>query len=326
MKRMISFLIVCLLALGMIHQANDVAVNKTHNRYYMLKQELARLDEDYDVQIYGSCHAYTSLDPTYLSKTRGLSAYNMANPSEIIPVTYLQMLEQFKDHAPQTVLVEIWGINPYETYIDTETILTSYLPSNIEQLPPSAEKQAVIREFENLDALGENFALAKYKSRLQSFSLTDVDYNYSYELLDALCNTNEDMAYIYREMESRFSGSGYRTLDSTALPDYPAQQATIAPGETLEIEPVILTYIDKIIALCDDYDVELIFYRAPYRSTANELRKANYLADYLAERSVPFFDLEKELTWDYTTDFNDYEHLSQAGATKATAFLCEKIS
>lgn len=326
MKRMISFLIVCLLALGIIAQANDVVVDKSYNRYYMLKQELDRLDEDYDVQIYGSCHAYTSFDPAYLSQTRGLSAYNMANPSEIIPVTYLQMLEQFKDHAPQTVLVDIWGINPYETYIDTETILTSYLPSNIEQLPPSAEKQAVIQAFEGLDALGENFALAKYKSRLQSFSLTDADYNYSYGLLEALCNTNADMAYIYQEMENRFSHRGYKTLSSVALPDYPAQQATIAPGETLEIEPVILKYIDKIIALCDDYDVELIFYRAPYRSTANELRKANYLADYLAERSVPFFDLEKELTWDYTTDFNDYEHLSQAGATKATAFLCEKIS
>lgn len=326
MKRMVSFLLVCLLAVGMVLQANDVVVEKNYNRYYMLERELARLDEHYDVQIYGSCHAYTSFDSAYLSETWGLSAYNMANPSEIIPITYLRMLERFKTDTPKVALVETWGINLYETYIETDLILENYLPSNAERLPLSAEKLEVIADFDSLDPLEDNFALAKYKSRLQSFSLTDADYNYSYDLLDALCNTNEEMAYIYREMENRFAHRGYKDLPSVAIPDYPQQQGVISPEEMLEIEPVILKYIDKIIRLCEEYGVELIFYRAPYRSTANELRKSNYLEAYLAERNVPFFDLEKALDFDCATDFNDYEHLSQAGAAKATAFLCDKIS
>lgn len=86
-----------------------------------------------------------------------------------------------------------------------------------------------------------------------------------------------------------------------------------------------MKYMDRIIDLCDRYGVEVIFYRSPYRATANELRKVNYLETYFQEKQIPFFDLEKEIEYDYTTDFCDYEHLSQHGALKSTVFLTEQF-
>ena len=321
----LSFFLAVALIVCVVIQVNDVIIDKSCNRYYMLEAELAQKSESYAVQIYGSCHAYTSFDSMQLINDHGISAYNMSNPGEIIPVTYLRMLERFKTDTPKVAIVETWGVNPYETYDTPGNILGSYLSSNIELLPLSKEKIEVINDFDALDMLNENFPLAKYKNRLLDFSLTEVDLRYSFTQANDIYNANHQYDFIYKEMENRFANNGFKSTESLALTDYTEQQATIAPGDSLEIEPVIMKYVDKIIALCQEYEVELIFYRTPYRSTENELRKVNYLQPYLEEKGVLFFDLEQELTLDYSKDFNDYEHLSTVGATKATAFLMEHI-
>ena len=86
-----------------------------------------------------------------------------------------------------------------------------------------------------------------------------------------------------------------------------------------------MKYVCKIIDLCEEHDVELIFYRAPYTSTVNELKKSNWFADYCAERGILYVDLEKELSFDIETDFLDYHHLNESGALKATDYLAEIV-
>ena len=81
------------------------------------------------------------------------------------------------------------------------------------------------------------------------------------------------------------------------------------------------TFQERFEKLCEEKGVTLIFYRTPYRSTANELRKANYFAEYCKENNLIFFDLEKEIEYDYSCDFYDFEHLSKSGAKKSTEFL-----
>lgn len=93
MKKWISLIVFCVLTVGLVSWINDVLVDKNINRYYMLEKEY------------------------------GVSCYNMANPGEIIPTTYLRMAQRFKTDVPKVALVEIWGVNPYETYDTTERIL-----------------------------------------------------------------------------------------------------------------------------------------------------------------------------------------------------------
>lgn len=69
----------------------------------------------------------------------------------------------------------------------------------------------------------------------------------------------------------------------------------------------------------------LIFYRSPYLSTENELRKLNHLEQICAVHGVLFIDLEAEVDYDYTVDFQDYQHLSENGANKSTLYLAEYI-
>ena len=98
-----------------------------------------------------------------------------------------------------------------------------------------------------------------------------------------------------------------------------------AMGLNCERTVKLARYFAVFVDLCEKNDVQLIFYRAPYVSSENELRKANWFADYCESKNVVFFDLEKEMVFDVKTDFLDYEHLNECGAKKATDFLAGKI-
>lgn len=330
LKKFISCVLFCGLAVLMIGRVNDILVSKTYNRYYIMDQAIAEVDEHLEVQVFGACHAYTSFHAPSFEENYNITAYVMGNPGELIPTTYLRMMERFQIDTPEVALVEIWGINAYETYSSVERVFEFYMPVNVERLPVSLEKIEVIQDFYSLDMLLENFAIAKYKDRIMNMELTASDFNYSFE---AISNYTSD--YTREEMTMRIANRGFCIMpmwhdDSSYDPyldvtDFYSRQPVVADDEILALEEDMLKYVDKIIELCQEYDVELIFYRAPYLSRANELRKANWFAEYCESNGVLFLDLEEEMEFDLETDFLDYHHLNDVGAIKATEYLASYI-
>lgn len=333
-KRIVACVIFSALVLALIVGMNDILVYKTYNRYYMLDRAVAQSDETYDVQVYGACHSYTSFEAKYFAETYQASAFDLGGPGEIVPVTWLRMLERFKEDVPKVALVEIWGLNAYDTYTSQAEIFESYMPVNIDQLPLSLEKLEVINDFYSLDILTDNLLIAKYKDRLLDMELKDYDFDYSFENLAP--NTSD---YSRTEMTMRLSNNGFcempMHLDGAgkdliytpymAIPDYDEKQAKVADHEKLPYEDDIMKYVNKIIALCEKHNVELIFYRAPYTSTENELKKSNWFTDFCKEKGITYVDLEKTVEFDITTDFLDYHHLNRSGAVKATDYLAKLI-
>ena len=126
-------------------------------------------------------------------------------------------------------------------------------------------------------------------------------------------------------MKNRLSNNGYKRNSSNTISDYSNLQADTEAKKQLAVEADIMEYIEKIIALCKANDVTLIFYRAPYVSTENELKKVHYLESYFEQKEILFIDLEQEIPYDYTVDFYDYQHLSEHGAKKSTDYLGEII-
>ncbi|MEG1300396.1 MAG: hypothetical protein RSC93_06805 [Erysipelotrichaceae bacterium] len=319
MKKILSFLLFLILIISSIFYMNSVVIDKSYNRYYMMREELETKKKESDVEIYGSCHAYTSFNPM----KSNYNGQNKANPSEIIPVTYLHMVEQFKKSKPKVALVDIWGVMAYDTYIAKEEIFGYYLKFNLELLPLNKEKIEVINDIEELDILNDNFHLNRYKDRIINWKLSEIDFNYSFKKTREIYET-AITSWLYDEMENRFNHNGYKSQPTITLEDYETLQNKIN-NQTQPVEDVMKKYINKIIELCEENDVELIFYRAPYISKISELKKTNYIADYLGNKKIPFYDLEKEIDFDKLEDFADYHHLSDTGANKATEFLDSKI-
>lgn len=331
MKKTIKSIVCCVvfvaLVLYLLSGVTEVLTPKLENRYYVLEDYLENHPEDtlHDLQIFGSCHSYTSFNPIYMQELTGVSSFVYGNAGEIIPVTYARMAEQFRKHTPKVAVVEIWGINPYETYSSHDRVFGFYLANNLERVKFSLAKQEVIRdfqdkEFQDISLLTMNFPFMNYKDRLLDGSLTKLDFDYSFAETKDLTDL-----YTYKELLARLKNSGYRPNTTNVLADYPQRQNTIATGEILAIEPDIEEYVWKIIDLCKEKNVELIFYRSPYVSTENELKKVNRFKQICDEADVLFLDLEAEIAFDYKRDFLDYQHLSETGANKATEFLLPYI-
>ncbi len=327
MKKLISCVTFIVLVLYFVSVTTEVLTPKFENRYYALEDYLEDHPEDtlHDVQVFGSCHSYTSFNPVYMEERSGVSGFVYGNAGEIIPTTYTRMVDQFKKHTPKVALVEIWGINPYETYSSHERVFGFYLANNLERAEFSWAKQEVIwdfkvKEYQDINFVTMNFPFVNYKDRLLDGSLTMLDFDYDFTKTQEYTSN-----YTYQEMYSRFKNNGYKPYSSVSIEDYPQKQKTIEPGEMVEIELDIAKYIQKIIDLCKEKDVELIFYRSPYISTVNELKKLNHLKQICDENDVLFIDLEEEVQYDYTVDFVDYEHLSEVGANKSTEYLLPYI-
>lgn len=323
MKKLLASIVFCVLFAYLFFNLNELTLDKKFNRYYMLREELEDVDKDFDVQLFGPCHSYTTFNPIQFQEEYGIESYNMANPNEIIPVTYLNMIEQFKNYTPKVAVVEVWGVNAYESYVSYNQTFNETFPISLEILPFSKEKLEVINDFETVDKYNESIYLSKYKSRIFDHDISVIDYDYDFNETSNLYF--DEMDWLYIEMENRFEHNGFKLNEPVNIEAYPEVQNYVEDDEIIPVDSKLMKYVDKIIALCEENGVELIFYRAPYLSEINEMKRANYLRDYFDEKGIPFYDLEKELEFDYTEDFNDTHHLSSYGASKATSFLGQKI-
>ena len=95
-------------------------------------------------------------------------------------------------------------------------------------------------------------------------------------------------------------------------------------------------YMDKLVALCRDNEVKLIFYVAPFNTlwlTEEEnaglfkrQRIFNYIADYAEEKQVPYYNLFYEIETmglDDEKDWKDTQHLNCFGQRKLTKYMVE---
>lgn len=88
----------------------------------------------------------------------------------------------------------------------------------------------MISDFETLDMLEENLAVAKYKNRLLGFSLTEVDFNYSLERANEIYNSDGSYDPYYNEMRIRFENNGFKRNPSGPVDGYEEKKAKIQPG------------------------------------------------------------------------------------------------
>lgn len=322
-KVFVSLLFLVLLFLSIVW-VNHVVVDKELNRYYMLKREVAQKEYPFDVEVFGSCHAYTSFNPIQFEEEHGYSAYNLSNPSEIIPISYVRMVNEFRHNPPKVAVIEMWGVNPYNTYVAPDDIFESYSPLNVGTLPLTREKNQLIQDFDAFDLWNENFPLARYKSRIIDAELNEYDFNYSFE---AMMNDLEDYSWQHEEMWNRFIHNGSLIYTEEYMQEIEnVWDGLNVNGEKLEIDEKILSYVDKMIDLCEKKDVKLMFYRAPYHANETELMQANFLEEYLTERNIPYYDTEKYIAFDPLVDFRDENHLAESGNRKVTEFLGKKIT
>ena len=252
---------------------------------------------EYDVMYFGSSNAYCSFNPLVVWEKTGVKSYVFATQQQPVWATYHYMVDAMKTQDLDLAVVDILMFSKNDEYYDDGVNYTF-----CDNMPFSKNKLELVRAS---TPESERFSLAccfmKYHSRWN-------------ELKEA------DFAYNKREM-SDYS-KGFYVLP-TCYDKAEAQDLT----EVLDESPISeknLYYLNKMIELCREKDVELMLVKTPSNATPDEKKYYNTVERIAKENDVAFVDYNMhydEIGFDFEQDFFDDSHLNVYGAEKFTEYF-----
>lgn len=265
-------------------------------------------EQSVDVLIVGSSHVNCGYIPSMLWEENHLSACNAYSWSQPMWVSYHYILEALKTQSPKLIVLELYGMMYGHSYIMPEEIdRTSY--ANSFTIDPGWNRLQLIATVGRcgLD-LRDPFdflALPSYHTRWRDLSLQDLFYN-PHDQHDSL--------------------KGYNLLMESAALEEPGPFMVEQAREPYEY---CVEYLEKITALCEKRQIQLVFTIAPYVYSQAEAELCRWIEQYSADKGIPFLNYLGEdgarIGFDYGTDLSDAGHCNYRGAQKITQDLCDHL-
>ena len=94
------------------------------------------------------------------------------------------------------------------------------------------------------------------------------------------------------------------------------------------MEEEAAAWLEKIVSLCEENDIELILYTAPYQAPESEQAIFNGLDGYAKEHGLRYRNMMYDMDaigLDPESDFIDEGHVNCCGQEKLTRFLAETL-
>ncbi len=202
-----------------------------------------------DVILIGNSHLYTGINPKNLSCALGNVSFILASPGTTIIDSYYSLEEALKICKPKVVVCETYGIksfNPYE-YKD------GHLSDQIKSF--SARRNFISK----ISSMPNIFTTDNY---LYAWSNTLRNHDFLYnnkEQIKKNKNKKEDRdTKLYLGRFVRFQTG----LEDSTLLKYENKGAPVN-GEDYEYNDYTQEYVDKIINICEENDIKLIFLTLP---------------------------------------------------------------
>lgn len=245
-----------------------------------------------DVLFLGSSHTMSAISPMDLWEEFGISGYNMSIPACRIPTNYWILRNALQYSTPKLVVLET-------SFLDDEKANINFAHNFFDNVPFSRLKiEAAFDLFDgNLKQISEIlFPILRFHGRWKELFRDDFDMSVSYLM--------------------GYSG-GYET-QKVELPE----QSVSDPDE---VDTVGTEYLYKIIDLCKEKNIALMFYDTPFFDVSQN--DSGFIALLSEKLNIPHYspdDILKELNTG--TDFNDPNHINYSGALKTTRLLGNFIS
>lgn len=271
------------------------------------------LEEDsVDVLILGSSHARESVIPQELYDEYGITSYNLSSSQQSMFLSYYWLKEALQTQSPRVVVLDtlmLWENvgGPLGTTEGCVRRAMDYMRWD------SVKLEAVLDICER----DEDQTLASYL-------LPNVRYHSRWEdeletedfLSDSIINSSELMGF-------------------AAMYDYSGNDLEYSPlvagssDMVSDINEVMYEYLERIVDLCAENDIELVLIKTP--TTSETMARYNAMVQFAEEHGVVFYDMNEVSIYeaagiDFNADFVDYGHANLNGALKVTAWLGELLS
>lgn len=298
MKKYIRFIcIICLAVfifreLGSVLSANYDGNRSTEGMYHMEKDTA-------DIVFYGSSHVYAGINTADLWSQYGIAGYNYAGTMQTFWNSYYNMVETLKYQSPKVMVIDLYGVILKEEY---------YTPTNVIKNASSMKFS-----WNKIENIWNSVPHRQFLSYLLTYPLNHDNYK-----------NLEKGNYI--EAENSVGGEWYKGyMPSFGLTQY--DTCPLVEPELRKEEPTEKNrkYLDKMVALAEQYQIELAFIVVPYWGISGE-DEALYcwIEEYAKEHDILFLDGNRnleEMNFDPAADYAEDSHLNHSGAGKFTSYL-----
>lgn len=256
-----------------------------------------------DVVLLGSSQTIMGLSPMELYKHHGISAYSFGTEEQPMYATYYWLKEILRTHTPKVVVLDV-----------NELIHTSSEAAYrkaFDYMEWSEVKWEAIKthcdEYEELSLMSYVLPLTNYHSRWDELEAADITYLTSDK-------TDPYLGFVISH--------GTCEVEYDGTPSRPEMEADPA-------DPEAYAYLQKIIQLCKEEKIQLLFVKTP-RAGWNP-GKHNLVVQIAQEAEVPFLDFNDKdimaaMQFDYMADARDGSHLNIYGAEKVGAYLGDYLT
>ena len=221
-----------------------------------------------DFVFVGSSQMFTSVVPAVLWEEYGITSYDFGANEQPMYLSYYYIKEALKYQDPKAIVLEVSYCNaPEYTHEGVHHI-------NLDDLRMGPVKlEAIFDIIPEGERFPYIFELAKYHDTWTTLDQHSLEY----------ITTNKHNPY-----------KGYTpSLDGFA--DGGTFNEEIAKvTEKSELAELSVTYMEKIIALCKEENVDLVFLKTPNDHIQNQ-PDYNAVADIAEAHNIPYLDLNKEM-------------------------------
>ncbi|MDE7224338.1 MAG: hypothetical protein K2O34_11255, partial [Acetatifactor sp.] len=267
----------------------------TADNYLSSVQQLYHTPEQtMDVVFAGSSHCYCSIYPEYLWRDYGYAAFDMAVSGQDKSANYYSLLELLKTQSPKVIFVEAYALL-YDGYSQEGNAYRNLL-----SMKNSVNSIRLIRE-----------AVAEEKQMDYLLRWPVVHTRYA-EL------TRYDFVQYAPSEYGRGANWGWKQ-GAGAWPEAAKTYMDAAP-----LSEENLRWLDRILALGDENDIDIVFYVAPMQVYNGEQAVYNGAAEYVTAAGAKWIDCNKlfdEMGISAETDFEDGYHCNAYGAEKVTSYM-----
>lgn len=258
-----------------------------------------------DMIFIGSSHQFCTIDPDLLYEEYGINSFMLATSAQTIPMSYYAAMEAIELQHPKAIVLEaLYCTN------DFRTVTPEMSHTFFDGMPRCEARKLAIQDLiEPEEQIYYYLNLGRYHTRWKDLSEKDFQSNLT------------------------SPRGGYHTEEIK----YNWQIPVISKDEKEPMAEEMQKYLDMLVKLCAENQVELILYVAPFNSLYDEettredlfrrQRIFNWLEDYAREKELRYYNLfyeMSEINLDGMTDYKDSQHFNCYGQEKVTRYMVEK--
>ncbi len=261
-----------------------------------------------DVIFIGDCEVYENISPITLWEDYGITSYIRGSPQQMIWQSYYLMEETFRYEIPEVVVFNVLSMK-YDTPASTGSAdqREAYNRMTLDGMRWSASKwDAITASMTEQEQKWQSmftyvFPILRYHSRWSEL-------------------TADDFTYLFRK--EQIGHNGY------------LMQTGVKPVTDAHVEKPLVDYtfgensyyyLDKMVALCEQYGVQLVLMKAPSLSPVWWDQWDAQMEAYAKEHDLlylNFLELVEDIGIDWNTDTYDTGlHLNVFGAEKLAAYF-----